>query len=97
MDIGGKHFLSDDSLVPKQLALPLSKGGDGITDPRAIANAAFLGSWALWFQPWKETMEEASAKEALIGDAKALSEHLFGLCRQIWEPISRSGVGFCQT
>ena len=94
MDIGDhRSLLSDDSLVPKQLALPLSKGGDGITDPRAIANAAFLGSWALWFQPWKETMEEASAKEALIGDAKALSEHLFGLCRQIWEPISRSGVG----
>ena len=36
MDIGGKDFLSDDSLVPKQLALPLSKGGDGITDPRAF-------------------------------------------------------------
>ena len=93
LDIGGKHFLSDDSLVPKQLALPISKGGDGITDPRAIANAAFLGSWALWFQPWKETMEEASEKEALIGDAKALSEHLYGLCRQIWEPISQSGAG----
>ena len=35
------------------------------------------------FQAWKETREEASEKEALIGDAKALSEHLFGLCRQI--------------
>ena len=51
LNIGGKHLLSGDSLVPKQLALPLSKGGDGITDPRAITNAAFLGSWALWFQP----------------------------------------------
>ena len=82
LDIGGKHFLDGDSLVPKQLALPISKGGDGITDPRAIANAAFLGSWALRLQPWKETMEEASEKEALIGGGTTLSEHLFGLCRQ---------------
>ena len=41
------------SLVPKQIGLPITKGGDGITDPRPVANAAFLGSWALWFKPWK--------------------------------------------
>ncbi len=32
-------------------------------------------------------------KSVAIQLDRAQTEHLFGLCRQIWEPISRSGVG----
>ena len=81
------EILSKESLVREQLCLPISKGGDGITDPRSIANAAFLGSWALWFQPWKKTMEAASNERALAPTKMNLSEHLLNLCKKIWTPI----------
>merc|ERR1719420_1838378 len=81
------ELLSEESLVPKQLCLPISKGGDGITDPRSIANAAFLGSLALWFQPWKKTMEAASKEGALAPMRTNLSAHLLNHCREIWTPI----------
>ena len=89
MHLRSTETLSEESLVREQLCLPISKGGDGITDPRSIANAAFLGSWALWFQPWKKTMEAASIEEALAPTKQNLSGHLLKLCRKIWTPIER--------
>ena len=55
------ELLCGPSLIPEQLRLPITKGGDGITDPRVISNAAFLGSWALWLHPWKRTIEKANS------------------------------------
>ena len=78
------------SMVPKQVSLPITKGGDGITDPRAIANAAFLGSWALWFRTWREAMVDASNRDAPTftqndngTSRKTLSPYLSDLCPAI--------------